>query len=623
MEMVDVSRNQGLRKRSSTTTRNMENLPITERSNPITRSIDTEKGIGMVQRLHHCDQEIFEGWRQYPNIYASQHLKTMSAIANIAASLLKNPSQNAIVIGGAGTSGRLAFLTSRSFNILCESLKMGKAYDYAIAGGDKSLIASDDCSDDSEDSPQEGADNLEQLTWGKSRVLYIGLTCGLSAPWVAGQLDHCLKNLDKYIPVLMCFNPVTFASDTIIEGWTKSLQEVVSSLENVTSDGRGFILNPVIGPEPIAGSSRLKGGTASKILLDTILIRAHYIKSNESNLDVSETVRSYEHLCKLTYQKSADIAALGEACAKSLRSGGHVYYIGMGSLGIMGMIDAAECPSTFCTNPANIRSFIVGGWRSLKNKEGDLSGQGPLFQISYNDFKDKYLENLTKDDLVIILSKDGEVRGIDNILSSPANVGMLNMMSPRAEKIKLKVAARLCCSVEVRLHDSQLQTPNGKVLEKFFVEMQEAVVAKWVCNAATTSAHIQLAKVYKNYMISFKVSNMKLFHRARHLIKDISLCSEVDAKTHLLRAIYGSDDLEPNQEKAFISDHIHEAKNKDNVIPLALILAIAKCSVPDAMTKLRETSSLQTSIKDCLDGKNTKDAGNMIQLDDITTSVAS
>ena len=76
---------------------------------------------------------------------------------------------------------------------------------------------------------------------------------------------------------------------------------------------------------------------------------------------------------------------------------------------------------------------------------------------------------------------------------------------PMFQKIKLKVAARLCCCVQVKLHEAQLQTPNGKAIEKFFVEVQEDLACKWVCNAVTTTAHILLAKVYKNYMVSFKV----------------------------------------------------------------------------------------------------------------------
>lgn len=43
---------------------------------------------------------------------------------------------------------------------------------------------------------------------GKSRVIFIGITCGLSAPYVAGQLQHCMENLDIFTPVLMGFNPV-------------------------------------------------------------------------------------------------------------------------------------------------------------------------------------------------------------------------------------------------------------------------------------------------------------------------------------------------------------------------------------------------------------------------------
>jgi len=50
-----------------------------------------------------------------------------------------------------------------------------------------------------------------QVSRGMDRVVYIGITCGLSAPYVAGQLDHCMKNLNTFIPVLLGFNPVHLA----------------------------------------------------------------------------------------------------------------------------------------------------------------------------------------------------------------------------------------------------------------------------------------------------------------------------------------------------------------------------------------------------------------------------
>ena len=47
-----------------------------------------------------------------------------------------------------------------------------------------------------------------QISEGHSRVLYIGLTCGMSAPYVAGQLDYCMQHPEKFTPVLIGFNPV-------------------------------------------------------------------------------------------------------------------------------------------------------------------------------------------------------------------------------------------------------------------------------------------------------------------------------------------------------------------------------------------------------------------------------
>ena len=52
---------------------------------------------------------------------------------------------------------------------------------------------------------------LCQAALGKRRVLFVGITCGLSAPFVAGQLDHCLSNLGTFTPILVGFNPTSFA----------------------------------------------------------------------------------------------------------------------------------------------------------------------------------------------------------------------------------------------------------------------------------------------------------------------------------------------------------------------------------------------------------------------------
>ena len=93
------------------------------------------------------------------------------------------------------------------------------------------------------------------------RVLVIGVTCGVSAPYVMGQLHHCIQRSRvpadpcHYRCVLVGFNPVRLARDVRVEGWSGgTCRSVAQELESRASEGH-VVINPVIGPEPITGSS--------------------------------------------------------------------------------------------------------------------------------------------------------------------------------------------------------------------------------------------------------------------------------------------------------------------------------------------------------------------------------
>ena len=60
----------------------------------------------------------------------------------------------------------------------------------------------------------------------------------------------------------------------------------------------------------------------------------------------------------------------------SLQSGGHVYYLGMGTPGVMAIIDASECPPTFGVEYGTVRGFIAGGYTTLRNTAGSLTAVG-------------------------------------------------------------------------------------------------------------------------------------------------------------------------------------------------------------------------------------------------------
>ena len=72
--------------------------------------------------------------------------------------------------------------------------------------------------------------------------------------------------------MLVGFNPVNRARNAVLEGWGKTFREVAIALEELSQKQphQYFIINPVVGPEPITGSTRMKGGTATKIILDTL-----------------------------------------------------------------------------------------------------------------------------------------------------------------------------------------------------------------------------------------------------------------------------------------------------------------------------------------------------------------
>ena len=72
------------------------------------------------------------------------------------------------------------------------------------------------------------------MTSGKSKILYIGITCGLSAPYVAGQLDFCLEHLDRFVPVLIGFNPIAAARLTTILHFSRSVYKLPAKTSSLS-----------------------------------------------------------------------------------------------------------------------------------------------------------------------------------------------------------------------------------------------------------------------------------------------------------------------------------------------------------------------------------------------------
>ncbi|XP_071487786.1 glucokinase regulatory protein-like [Diadema antillarum] len=567
-------------------------LPITERSNPKSENIDKASPIGIVDCLHECEREIFTGWDSYQNIHDADVVDTIKRIAEKLVKVLESSGRWAVVISGCGTSGRLAFFISTKMNGLMTRMGREPCCHYLIGGGVRALTHSVEAF---EDSPGHGSKDLQELerslaSQGCQRILFIGITCGLSAPYVAGQLDYCLEHAEQYTPVLLGFNPVSLAKDQPIKHWDQTFLSVAKRMEAVAVASQAFILNPVVGPEAITGSSRLKGGGATKLLLEacffsafsTISISATPTDTQDQHLvrpyaetelppaDAGQSMNEvqsghgdelpsilmemYEQHWEVSYQATREqVAEVVEMAGKSLRAGGHVYYIGQDKTGILGLIDASECPPTFGSENNFTEEMDAFHHRVLSN----TSHIGIVFTqaVSSSSLPWKHCKE-------VILPQPDEAVG---------------------EKLRRMGVARA-------------------VVEEVIQSLTEFSL-KSVLNSISTGAHIAKGKVLKNLMVDLRLSNSKLFERGVSIVASFVQRPNkgTEARNAVLRSIYRTNDIKHDEVSHIpLSSIIGQAGLVEKVVPVAIILAIRECTVEEAKELLRDEPIIREVLSEMI-----------------------
>ncbi|MBX7245573.1 MAG: hypothetical protein K1X53_08735 [Candidatus Sumerlaeaceae bacterium] len=560
---------------------------ITETPNALSANIDLQSPLGIVRILEQTDAQIFSGFENYPRLGDPATLENLASLARRAAQTIKSP-KGRIVLSGAGTSGRLAMFGARVFNLL-HPRAGDPVFRYLIAGHTPALIQAQE---GAEDSPTQGIADLDEVTAGATDIFYVGITCGLSAPYIAGQLEHLLPRENAF-SVLMGFNTVELARNTPIENWHHSFRDTA---EMVDAAPNAALLNPVIGPEPITGSTRMKSGSATKILVEILFHAALRLARGEmQDTETTDYLRglivAYGKAVQSTYAKSAEIANLVELGGKTLRAHGHIYYLGAAGLnqagefvgdtnaGILGLIDASECPPTYGADFEDVRGFLKGGWEALLPGTGsDLSPRGGHFQIAIGDFVRGKLPSLTENDIVVLL---GDFAGRDKLLP--------------------EIAAKKAAIADIRWDGSAGQgrvniALDGSPHPELGAALLELQI-KLVINALTTGAHVLVGKVFGNRMVDLRISNNKLFHRTVGIIGDLMKVSPETARESLLKSAFQTDQLTAEQANASISDCIEAAKHVEKVVPKALLLSTGAFNVASASAALRENPIVRSVLE--------------------------
>nr|XP_021323211.1 glucokinase regulatory protein [Danio rerio] len=582
-------------------------LPVTEKSNPISRGIDRANTKHMLHVLKQCDAEIFQKEikhdTHYQRLYSAPVIETMVDVAKRVEMMLRNPEDNLIVLSGCGTSGRIAFLLATSYNEMLKSRKQKQMCLYIIAGGDRALLTSQEAP---EDDPALGAHMLDKVNARAEREKKLSTAAMSKAPFVAGQLDFCLNHLDVFTPVLLGFNPVPMARTEPMRGCTFHFKDVAERMIAEQRREKAFILNPVLGAEAISGSYRMKGGSATKIILETLLMAGHDAAFKEKIITpecISAWITASEMVYETTYSHSDELAALIQKAGESLQMKAHVYYLGWQTLGIIGMTDASECMPTFGADFGDIRGFINNGFSQMRNKEGDLSSLGPEFMISHRDFVETVLPGLSPNDMILFLfTVNDDLREVME-LANQARRRTSNLHAIAHDREKFTVPESVCSVFETVLNITwSFSSEENPVV----MTQRWELSTKWCLNAISTGAHVLKGKVYMNYMIDLRVTNSKLYRRAISILQRFSGSSRTDCERALLRVIYNTDDLTEETRQADIHKHTDAANRRDQVVPTALLMLQCGCTLAEAQDHLEGHPVIRDAVSACFNSSKYK-----------------
>jgi N-acetylmuramic acid 6-phosphate etherase len=199
------------------------------------------------------------------------------------------------------------------------------------------------------------------------------------------------------------------------------------------------------------------------------------------------------------------LAAAIDRTAEALRHGGRLFYIGAGTSGRLGVLDAAECPPTFCTPAELVQGIIAGGAGALvRSSEGleDRAEDGAA-AIAHHQ-----INNL---DVVVGITAGGTTPYVHGALRAARQRGATTVFIAcvPAEQVSAEV------DIDIRLL-------VGAEILAGSTRLKAGTVTKLALNTLSTGVMVKLGKVYGNRMVDVAVTNRKLHDRAMRIIQDLT-----------------------------------------------------------------------------------------------------
>lgn len=280
--------------------------------------------------------------------------------------------------------------------------------------------------------------------------------------------------------------------------------------------------------------------------IDTLDSLAIVQLMNEEDQSISEAIRSQLPV----------IAKTVDVIVDRFRSGGRLVYIGAGTSGRLGVLDASECPPTFNTPPELVVGLIAGGDGALRKavegaEDNPMGAHTDLSKI-----------NLQSSDTLVGIASSGR---------TPYVLGGLEYARSRGA-----ATVGLACNADSPMEpvcDLMIVPVVGPELVSGSTRLKAGTATKMVLNMLTTAAMIRIGKTYGNLMVDLRASNQKLLARTRRIVCQLT-------------------DLEPNAAEELL-------ERCDGELKTAVVMHLAGMTADEARRRLHEAGGqLRVAVTD-------------------------
>ena len=262
--------------------------------------------------------------------------------------------------------------------------------------------------------------------------------------------------------------------------------------------------------------------------------------------EILEIINTEDHLVPIAVRREIPyIEQAVHLIVEAFQQGGRLFYIGAGTSGRLGILDAAECPPTFGTPPEMVQGLIAGGPPAIfRAQEGaeDRETDGA---------RDLEQAGVTAKDVVCGLAASRRTPYVVGAIRYARQIGCRTIFitcTPR-EELKLEVDVAICPVV-------------GPEVIMGSTRMKSGTAQKLVLNMLSTAAMIRLGKVYENMMVDLQLTNQKLVERAKRTVMTVTGL-DYEAASQLLQEAGGH-------------------------VKTAIVMALANVSVEEARRRLTQ-----------------------------------